>query len=117
MQLFRKYLAAIMAVSILLVTALPGMPAAACEMPGMSGLTAQMQMKPQIEPVTPFIGGQECYVECGCRIDNHIDGMPHQLAPHALSTAADVIAQTALLVVGHAPQLSARLQSQPAPPP
>jgi len=33
----------------------------------------------------PLIDWQDCCIECGCRVDNQLDGMPHQLAPHALS--------------------------------
>jgi len=41
----------------------------------------------QLESAAPLIDVQDCYIECGCRMNNHLDGMPHQLAPYTLSLA------------------------------
>ncbi|MDQ7000786.1 MAG: hypothetical protein Q9M12_07905 [Mariprofundus sp.] len=81
MHVVRKFIAAMMAVSLLFVTAMPTVSAAACAMPDMGNTADSMQ----VEPVSQLIDWQDCVIECGCRVDNHIDGMPHQLAPHALS--------------------------------
>jgi len=114
MHVMRKFTAAIMAVSMLLVTALPTVSVAACAMPGMGNASQGMQ----IEPVTPLIDWQDCVVECGCRIDNHIDGMPHQLAPHALSMTSGEIAPSIPQGVAMTEfQLTARLLSFSTPPP
>jgi len=75
-------------------------------------------MAMQVEPVSPLIDLQDCYIECGCRIDNHLDGMPHQLAPHALSLAGfdtKLTIQDAVII--DIPALLPRHLSFPAPPP
>jgi len=89
MQVIRKFTAAIMALSLLLVSTVPAVSAASCAMPGMN---AGMSESVQVEPVAALIDLQDCYIECGCRIDNHLDGMPHQLAPHALSMQGTAMA-------------------------
>jgi len=114
MHVNRKFTAAMMAVSLLLVTAMPTVSAAACAMPGMDNASQSMQ----IEPVTPNIDWQDCVIECGCRIDNHIDGMPHQLAPHALSMTGSHQAPAMNPGIALAePALTALLLPFSAPPP
>ena len=114
MQVIRKFTAAMMAASMLFVSSIPAVSAAACDMPDMGDATESMQ----VETVMPLIDWNDCYIECGCRIDHHLDGMPHQLAPHALST--DVSSD--LTIPAHSismamPALAARLLSLSTPPP
>jgi len=118
MHLIRQCVAAIMAVSILLVTAVPTVSAAMCALPDMAGMSEQMAEQMNTEAVTPAMNGQDCYIECGCRIDSHLDGMPHQLAPHALSmNSAEQVAVSGHAIIHHAPVLIARLLSFSPPPP
>jgi len=114
MHVIRKFTAVMLAASMLLVTAIPTVSAAACAMPGMGNAIDSMQ----VEPATPIIDWQDCVIECGCRIDNHIDGMPHQLAPHALSMDSNEIAPSIKHGIAMAePELTARLLSFSPPPP
>jgi len=114
MYVIRKFTAAIVALSLLLVTAMPTVSAAACAMPGMSGMAEQMQA----EPAAPLIDWLDCVIECGCRMDNHIDGMPHQLAPHALSMTGSHQAPAMNPGIALAePALTALLLPFPVPPP
>jgi len=114
MHVIRKFTAVMMAFSLLLVTAMPTVSAAACAMPGMGNATDGMQ----VEPVRQIIDWQDCVIECGCRIDNHIDGMPHQLAPYALSMDSDdsapAIKQGITMIE---PAFTSRLLSLSPPPP
>ncbi len=114
MHVIRKFTAAMMAVLLLLVTAMPTMSAAACAMPGMDNATENMQ----VEPATPIIDWQDCYIECSCRINNHIDGMPHQLAPHALSMDSYHVASAINQAITMAePAFTSEPMPFPAPPP
>jgi len=118
MHLIRQCVAAIMAVSILLVTAVPTVSAAMCALPDMSPMAEQMTEQMQIQPVTPTMNRQDCYIECGCRIDTHIDGMPHQLAPHTLSmNGAELMAVSGHVIIHNPPTLIAWLPSFSPPPP
>jgi len=118
MHLIRQCVAAIMAVSILLVTAVPTVSAAMCALPDMGSMAEQMQEQMQTESVTPPMNGQDCYIECGCRIDRHLDGMPHQLAPHALSmNGAELMAVSGHVIIHNPPLLIAWLPSFSPPPP
>jgi len=118
MHLIRQYVAAIMAISILLVTAVPTVSAAMCALPDMGAMAEQMQEQMQTESVTPPMNGQDCYIECGCRIDRHLDGMPHQLAPHALSMNAEPMSITLNPAIFMAmPALNTRWLSVSPPPP
>jgi len=89
MHVIRKFTAAIMAVSLLLVSTVPAISATTCQMPGDMQDAGTAVESMQTESVTPLIDWQDCYIECGCRIDNHLDGMPHQLAPHTLSMGGE----------------------------
>jgi len=118
MHLIRQIVAAIMAVSILLVTAVPTVSVAMCALPDMGGMTEQMAEQMQTESIVPTMNGQDCYIECGCRIDTHMDGMPHQLAPHALSmNSAEPMPVSSHGIINNAPALIARLLSFSPPPP
>jgi len=118
MHLIRQTVAAIMAVSILLVTAVPTVSAAMCALPDMSPMAEQMVEQMHIQPVTPAMNGQDCYIECGCRIDTHLDGMPHQLAPHALSMDAEPVSITLNpAIVMAMPALNTRWLAASPPPP
>jgi len=93
-------------------------------MPGMGESAQQMPIdKMQIEQmkteaVTPLIDLQDCYIECGCRVYNHLDGMPHQLAPHTLSLASDETAAAASNPIATAIRiLSSRVYTFSPPPP
>jgi len=115
MHVIRKFTAAMMALSLLLVSSVPAVSAASCAMPAMD---AGMSESVQIEPVAALIDLQDCYIECGCRIDNHLDGMPHQLAPHVLSMdAASVSVALSSVIVMAAPALNSRWLSFSPPPP
>jgi len=81
----RKFMAAMMAFSLLFVSTVPTAAAVVCDMPDMAGAMQAMD-------VIPSINGQDCFIECACSIDTQLDGMPHQLAPHALSAGYDAIA-------------------------
>jgi len=114
MHVIRKFVAAMMAVSLLLVSTVPTVSAAVCDLPGMGGVTDNIQ----IEPAMVQTDLADCYIECGCRIDNHIDGMPHQLAPHALSSDTASVASDLNHAIAFAtPALSSRWLSFPPPPP
>jgi len=70
------------------------------------------------ESVTPTMNGQDCYIECGCRINSHLGGMPHQLAPHALSMDAESMSITLNPVIFMAvPTLNTHWLSFSPPPP
>jgi len=118
MHLIRQTVAVVMAFSILLVTAVPTVSAAMCALPDMAGMSEQMAEQMNTESVTPAMNGQDCYIECGCRTDAHVDGMPHQLAPHALSmNSAEQISISNHGIINNAPVLIARLLSFSPPPP
>jgi len=114
MHVIHKFVAAMMAVSLLLVSTVPMVSAAVCDMPGMNGAKVAMQ----IEPVAPLIDLQDCYIECGCRVDNHFDGMPHQLAPHTPSQdeSMQFSAMHPAVMIATA-VLTVRLSTFPTPPP
>lgn len=112
-HLLRRVTAVMMTLSILLVTTVPTVSAATCDMPGMDGVSQQTAA----EQTTSLFDWQECYIECGCRVDNHIDGMPHQLAPHTLFAADFQSLPVINRLIGSA---EAMLSSRPlpfAPPP
>ncbi len=120
MHVIRKFVAATLALTLLLISSVPVTSAATCRM--MDGMrasdTAMSKLAMQIEPVSPLIGWQDGYIECGCRIDTHLDGMPHQLAPHALSMNSDTDATAFTTVaVTPAPALTGRTLSFSPPPP
>jgi len=72
----------------------------------------------QVEPASPLIDWHDCYIECVCRLDTHLDGMPHQLAPHALSLAGFDVGLTVTDVNMAVVQgLIARDLFPPTPPP
>lgn len=94
-----------MAFTLLFVSMVPPVPATTCPMP------CAVQPLNVVE-VTRMPDRHDCYVECGCRMDNHIDGMPHQLATHLIQTVislhygAAALARIAypLLLPGFIPQ-------------
>jgi len=119
MHVIRKFVAATLALALLLISSVPVTSAVACRMDGMQ--SSEMSMSEpamQIEPVSPLVDGQDCFIECGCRIDNHLDGMPHQLAPHALSmNTVGRVAVSGHLMSTPAPTLIARPLALSPPPP
>jgi len=118
MHVMRKFTAAIMAVSLLLVSTVPAVSAVACEMPGDMQETGAAVERMQTETVTPIIDWQDCYIECGCRVDNHLDGMPHQLAPHVLSMgAASSVSFSSFGIIDIMPALTSWLLPFSPPPP
>jgi len=123
-HVFRKFVAATLALSLLLISSVPVASASACRMDGMQASDMAMSnltmpdMSMQIEPISPLIDGQDCYIECGCRIDTHLDGMPHQLAPHALTlTASDAVHSVADADMTLLSTLIQRYIVSPSPPP
>lgn len=61
---------------------------------------------------------QHCRIECGCGCHASLDGLPHQLAPHALAPASElvpspVVIEAAALILWTAPFIAAL----PPPPP
>jgi len=118
MHVIRKFTAAIMAVSLLLVSTVPAVSAAACQIPGDMQEMGTTVESMQSESVTPLIDWQDCYIECGCRIDNHLDGMPHQLAPHTLSMGdAAIVSFSNLGITDVMPVLTSWLLPFSPPPP
>jgi len=114
MHVLRKFVAAMLALSLLLISAVPMVSATVCAMPGMNMAGQEMQ----IEPVSPLNDGQDCYIECGCRVDNHLDGMPHQLAPHTLSLDSFDSQFAVNRAITHTlPVFTSRLLLFPSPPP
>ncbi|MFQ5346073.1 MAG: hypothetical protein ACE5DZ_08985 [Mariprofundus sp.] len=114
MQVIRKITAVMMAASMLFVSCIPAVSAAACDMPGLGDAVESMQ----VESVMPLIDLGDCYIECGCRIDHHLDGMPHQLAPHALSMDVSGVPSVSANSISMAiPTLTARLLPFSTPPP
>jgi len=80
-----------MAFTLLFVSMVPLVPAETCHMSG-------MDQAMQAEVVAPMIDWQECYIQCACRFDNHMDGMPHQLAPHLIRDVISLYHGSAALV-------------------
>jgi len=82
----RKFVAAMMALSLLLISSVPVLSAATCDMAdaNMNDMNI-VESEMQIEAPAPLIDWQDCYIECICHVNDHMDGMPHQLAPHVLS--------------------------------
>jgi len=120
MHVLRKFVATMLALSLLLISSVPLVSAATCDMPNMdmNGMNMKMNMAMQIEPVTPQVDVQDCCIECGCRIHNDLNGMPHQLAPHALSQAeSEVVVNMADIDMADVPTLIARHLFFPPPPP
>jgi len=116
MHILRKFVAAMLACSLLLISSVPLVSAATCDMPGMN--MKDMNLAMQVEPVIPQVGLLNCCIECGCRIHNNLNGMPHQLAPHALSQAeSEVVVNMADVDMVAVPTLIARHLFFPPPPP
>ena len=104
-----------LAISLLLISSVPLSSAETCDMPGMAmGKGSSMLVEPAIKQVDL----QGCYFECSCHVDNHIDGMPYQLAPYALFLSGlEIAPTTAVNNMAIAPALTARLLFPPSPPP
>jgi len=119
MRILHKFVAAMMAVSLLLISTVPVAPAATCDLSAMhSADMNRPRRETQVESASPLIDWHDCYIECSCRIDNHLDGMPHQLAPHALSLTGLNVGLTAMDVdINVVPGLIARHLFPPTPPP
>jgi len=114
MHVIHQFVAAMMAVSLLLVSTIPMVSAAVCDMPD----TNMDMVAMQIEPVAPLIDLQDCFIECGCRVDSHFDGMPHQLAPHTPSQDESMqFSAVHPAVMMATAVLTARLSAFPTPPP
>ena len=82
-----------------------------------------MEMQMSMEAPLPILSDADttlpdCYIECGCRLDNHLDGMPHQLAPHLVAMQREAVPaladHAALRSMNH---LTARLRVIDTPPP
>jgi len=115
-----KFIAAMMAISMLLVSTIPTATAVICDLTGnMSGTASSMgAINLQAEPAAALIDWQDCYIECGCRINNQLDGMPHQLAPHAWSLDSfDVAPAVKHVIIIAEPVFTSRRLPFPTPPP
>jgi len=76
--IFRKFFVVTVVLSLLLVSAVPIASAMQCaENDDISISDTNSVMS-------------DCCIECGCHVDNHLDGMPQQLAPHVLSLSASI---------------------------
>ena len=116
-HLLRKSIASALALALLLVSSLPTASAMACMMMD----TMEMQMS--MEAPLPILSDADttlpdCYIECGCRLDNHLDGMPHQLAPHLVAMQREAVPPLAdHAALRSIDRLTARLHVIDTPPP
>lgn len=108
-----------LALSLLLVSSIPLVSAVECGLPdlNMSGMN-MLDMEMQAEATLPQIDGQDCYIECSCHVGNQLGGIPHQLAPYALSLVeSEFNVSIADVDMATVPALKPRHLFFPPPPP
>jgi len=112
--MMRKWLALTTIFALLTVSSVPLVSAEACFMPGMQSMNNQNDLS----ALSRMGETADCFIECGCRLHQNIDSLPHLLAPHAASFSA----VNAVVLLADVPEATLtvfepRLLSFPLPPP
>lgn len=85
MHVLNKLCAVCLAFTLLFVSTVPLVANASCTMmPMQQGMGHAMDMQ-NFKCACP-LDDVRCVIECGCRFTTHLDGMPHQLAPHLITS-------------------------------
>ncbi len=104
----RKWTACSIILTLLAITSMPMLSLAGCDMPGMQASTIENMTGDDID----------CFIECACKFESHLDSLPHQLAPHALDNTQATCGPSsmALTPAGESPLVGILLRI-PVPPP
>jgi len=112
--MIRKCMALATIFALLTVSSVPLVSAEACFMPSMQSMNNQNNLS----ALSRMGETADCFIECGCRLHQNIDSLPHLLTPHAASFSA----ASAVVLLADVPEavqavFEPRLLSSPLPPP
>jgi len=92
MHRLRKFVATMMALSLLLISSIPAVSVMAsdisdCDLSNINNTEQEVQA----EHASLLNDWHDCYIDCGCGMGQHLDAMPHQLAPHVLPLSISIL--------------------------